>query len=65
MENDMDKFFLLTYTCTGYDGFLHSYHAWFRTEKELRAFVDKETGRGRKTEIELAIEILDCRQIEL
>ena len=30
----MDKYFLLTYTMNGKDGFRHSYHAWFETEKE-------------------------------
>ena len=34
----MDKYFLLTYTMNGKDGFRHSYHAWFETEKELREY---------------------------
>ena len=40
----MDKYFLLTYTMNGKDGFRHSYHAWFETEKELRV-----CGRERRT----------------
>ncbi len=40
----MDKYFLLTYTMNGKDGFRHSYHAWFETEKELRAFAAEKEG---------------------
>lgn len=56
----MDKYFLLTYTKPGYDGLRHLYHAWFATEKELRAFVE----RAGDVEIDLAIEIFSYRQIE-
>lgn len=57
----MDKYFLLTYTLDGIDGFRHAYHAWFETEDELRAFAAAREG----IEIDLAIEILSCREIVL
>ena len=47
----MDKYFLLTYTMNGKDGFRHSYHAWFETEKELRAFAAEKEG----LEVDLAM----------
>lgn len=50
----MDKYFLLTYTMNGKDGFRHSYHAWFETEKELRAFAAEKEG----LEVDLAIQIV-------
>ncbi len=59
-EGTMDKYFLLTYTKLGYDGFWHSYYAWFVTEEELRRFVEK----AGRIEIDLAVEILSCRKIE-
>lgn len=57
----MDKYFLLTYTMDGKDGFRHSYHAWFETEREMRAFMAGKEG----LEIDLAIRILSCREIDL
>ncbi len=65
MEKNLDKMFLLTYTAEGGDGFSHSCHAWFRTEDELRAFVQGEKDRGVNPEVDLALEILDYRPIEL
>lgn len=61
----MDKYYLLTYTGIGEDGFLHSYHAWFETEEELCRFVKKRKSRDKDTEIDLAIEIYRCRKINL
>ena len=60
-EDRMDKYFLLTYTMNGKDGFRHSYHAWFETEKELRAFAAEKEG----LEVDLAIQIVSCREIDL
>ena len=57
----MDKYFLLTYTMNGKDGFRHSQHAWFETEKELRAFAAEKEG----LEVDLAIQIVSCREIDL
>ena len=57
----MDKYFLLTYTMNGKDGFRHSYHAWFETEKELRAFAAEKEG----LEVDLAIQIVSCREIDV
>ena len=45
----------------GKDGFRHSYHAWFETEKELRAFAAEKEG----LEVDLAIQIVSCREIDL
>lgn len=61
----MDKFFLLTYTCIGYDGFRHMQHGWFETEADMRAFVAACERQGKKPEIDMAIEILSCRRIDL
>lgn len=55
----MDKYFLLTFIEYGHDGFRHFRHAWFETEDGLRAFVNKH----EKIEVDLAIEILSCREI--
>ncbi len=57
----MDKKFLLTYTMDGMDGFRHSYHAWFETEEEMRAFAAEKEG----LEVDLAIQIVSCREIDL
>ncbi len=61
----MDKKFLLTYTAAGYDGFPHSFHAWFGTEDELRTFVETESAKDAKLEVDLAVEIQACRPIDL
>lgn len=65
MENSLDKMFLLTYTAKGYDGFVHSYHAWFATEEELRSFVREEKDAGREFETDLAIEIREYRPVSV
>lgn len=65
MENTIDKRFLLTYTCTGYDGFRHFCHSWFETEDALREFVQKEMENSKDLEPDLSIELLTYRQIEL
>lgn len=65
MDKNLDKMFLLTYTAKGYDGFSHSYHAWFATEQELRAFAEEEAAAGREIETDLAIEIQQYRSIDL
>lgn len=57
----MDKYFLLTYTQSGYDGFRHSHHAWFGTEEEMQHFVDA----NEEIQVDLAIEILSCREVSL
>ena len=36
-------------------------HAWFETEKELRAFAAEKEG----LEVDLAIQIVSCREIDL
>lgn len=56
----MDKYFLLTYTKKGMDGFVHSYHAWFETEEAMCAFVRKQPN----LEIDVALEILSCREVD-
>ena len=61
----MDKFFLLTYTCIGYDGLRHLGHAWVETEHEMRAFAEAACKDDREMEVDLAIEILSHREIEL
>lgn len=61
----MDKLFLLTYTCTGCDGFRHSFHSWFETEAEMKAFVKESKENGRDIEVDLSIEILSHRKVEL
>lgn len=61
----MDKFFLLTYTCIGYDGFRHSGHAWFASEEKMRAFVKEYMAKDNGMEIDLSIEILSHREINL
>lgn len=65
MDRDLDKRFLLTYTAKGYDGFAHSYHAWFATEEELKAFVSEGETSGKEIETDLAIEIQGYRSIDL
>ena len=65
MENNLDKRFLLTYTAKGEDEFAHFYHAWFKSEGELKAFIQEEEKKGREPEIDLAIEILDYRSLDL
>ena len=61
----MDKFFLLIYTCIGYDGFRHEYPAWFETEEEMRSFAETQKKKDRRMEVELSIEILSHRTVEL
>ena len=65
MEKDLDKRFLLTYTAKGYDGIRHSYHAWFATEEELRAFLTEDASSDKELETDLAIEIGEYRPIDL
>lgn len=65
MEKNLDKMFLVTYTAKGDDGFSHFYHAWFETEGELRAFTQGENAQKRSVEVDLAIEILEYRSIDL
>ena len=60
----MDKFFLLTYTCIGYDGFRHAHHAWFETETQMKQFIEEYKEKGVAFETELAIEILSHREIQ-
>ena len=57
----MDKYFLLNYTMDGKDGFRHSYHAWFETEEAMRTFAAEKEG----LEVDLAIQILSCKEIDL
>lgn len=57
----MDKYFLLTFTECQYDGFRHSRHAWFETEDKLQEYVETHEG----IEVDLAIEILSCRDIKI
>ncbi len=64
-RKNIDKFFLLTYTCIGYDGFRHSCHAWFATEEKLRSFVEDCRAKKNGIEIDLSIEILSHREILL
>lgn len=61
----MDKYFLLTYTCNGYDGFRHSHHAWFANEDHMKQFVKEHTEKDHSFEIDLAIEILSHREIRI
>lgn len=61
----MDKFFLLTYTRIYEDGVRHGNHAWFQTEEQLRNYVQKMMQADVGFESDLAIEILDKREIEL
>ena len=65
MENSLDKMFLLTYTAKAEDGFPRFYHAWFRTEEEMRTFMQEEKARGREPEADLAIEVLEYRSVDL
>ena len=62
-EDVMDKLFLLTYTCVGFDGFRHSCHAWFATEEALQSFVKKCEAKGNGFEVDTAIEILSHREV--
>lgn len=57
----MDKYFLLTYTELGKDGFRHYRHAWFGTKDELCKYVENHKG----IEVDLAIEILSCRNVKI
>lgn len=61
----MDKFFLLTYTCIGYDGLRHMGHAWFENEEDMKDFVKSSEQEGKEIEVDLAIEILSHREIIL
>lgn len=65
MEKNLDKMFLLTYTAEGDDGFSHSHHAWFKTEAELKSFVETEKAEEKNVEVDLAIEILEYRPVSL
>lgn len=62
-EVTMDKFILLTYTCIGQDGYRHSGHAWFESEEAMRAFVAES--EAEELEVDLAVEILSYREIEV
>lgn len=59
----MDKFILLTYTCIGIDGYRHSRYAWFEAEEEMRQFISRLA--DKEIEVDLAVEILSCREIEV
>lgn len=59
----MDKFILLTYTCIGTDGYRHSGHAWFATKEEMLQFIDRSA--EKKIEVDVAIEILSYKEIEI
>lgn len=59
----MDKFFLLTYTSIGADGYRHVRHAWFETEEAMKEFVTDAS--SEEIEVDLAIEILSHRIIEM
>ena len=61
----MDKLFLLTYTCIGYDGFRHERTAWFSSESEMKDFLKKSEEKGELPEVDMAIEILSYRNIDL
>ena len=61
----MDKLFLLTYTCIGYDGFRHERIAWFSSEGEMKDFLKKSEEKGELPEVDMAIEILSYRNIDL
>lgn len=61
----MDKFFLLIYTGIGIDSLRHSQYAWFSTEDEMRAFVSAPENAGKAIEVDLAMEILSHRDINL
>ena len=61
----MDKQFLLTYTCIGYDGFRHERIAWFSSEEEMKDFLKKSEEKGELPEVDMAIEILSYRNIDL
>lgn len=60
----MDKLFLLTYTCIGYDGFRHERTAWFSSEGEMKVFLNKSAEKGEQPEVDMAIEILSYRSID-
>lgn len=59
----MDKFVLLTYTSIAKDGLRRWGHAWFSTEEEMKLFLEKEA--EQEIEVDVAIEILSHREIEL
>lgn len=60
----MDKLFMLTYTCIGYDGFRHERVAWFSSEAEMREFLSKSKDKGELPEVDMAIEILSYRNLD-
>ena len=60
----MDKLFLLTYTCIGYDGYRRERIAWFSSEDEMKVFLKKSTEKGEQPEVDMAIEILAYRSID-
>ena len=55
---EMDKLFLLTYTCMGNDGFRHERNAWFSSEDEMKDFMKKSEEKDEKPEVDMAIEIM-------
>lgn len=61
----MDKLFLLTYTSVGNDGFRHERNAWFSSEEEMKRFLKKAEEKGEFPEVDMAIEILGYRNIDL
>lgn len=61
----MDKYFLLTYTGIGIDSLRHAQYAWFSTEDEMRAFVSAPENAEKAIEVDMAIEILSHRIIDL
>lgn len=65
----MDNNFLITYDCwatesTG-SGFIDSRYAWFESEEELYEFVDEMKNKDSHFKVNEAIEIRDCKQIEI
>lgn len=60
---DLDKMFLLIYTCIGFDGMRHSRHAWFLTEEKMKSFVMTNRESRAGFEIELSLEILSYRTV--
>ena len=55
-----DKRFMLTYSDDGSE-----VYAWFDTENELIEFVKQAKKSWKKFKVEDAIEIIQCRNIEL
>lgn len=60
----IDKFFMLTYTSIGYDGFRHERIAWFSSEDEMKVFLNKSKENGEQPEMDMAIEILEHRRLD-